>query len=51
MIYTIYPCPVLFCSLDWTRGVGLLLLRFYRMIGQMLRCSDLTIFMFLFVLM
>ena len=49
MIYTIYPCPVLFCSLDWTRGVGLL--RFNRIIGQMLKCSDLTIFMFLFVLM
>ena len=48
MIYTIYPCPVSFCPLDSTLGVGLLC--FNRMLGQMLRCSDFSIVMFLFVL-
>ena len=48
MICTIYPCPVSFCPLDWTLWVGLLC--FNRMLGQMLRCSDITIVMFLFVL-
>ena len=36
MIYTIYPCPISFCPLDWTLGIGLLC--FNRMLGQMLRC-------------
>ena len=49
MIYTIYPCPVSFCPLDWTLGVWLLC--FNRMLGQMSRCSDFTIVMFLFVLL
>ena len=48
MIYTIYACPVSFCPLDWTLGARLL--SFNRMLGQILRCSDFTIVMFLFVL-
>ena len=49
MIYTIYPCSISFCPLDWTLNwVGLLC--FNRMIGQMLTCSDFTIVIFIFVL-
>ena len=49
MLYTIHQCAVSFCPLDSTFGVGLLC--FNRMLGQMLRCSDFTIVMFLFVIM
>ena len=35
-LHTIYPFPISFCPLDWALGVGLLC--FNRMLGQMLRC-------------
>ena len=49
MIYTIKPCPVSFYPLDSTFGVWLLC--FNGMLGQMLRCSNFNIFVFLCVLM
>ena len=49
MINIIYLFPVSFSPLDLTLEVGLLC--YTRMSGQMLRCSDFNIFMFLFILM
>ena len=48
MIYTIYACLVSFPPIDRTLVVGLLC--YNGMLGQMLRCLDFNIFMFLFIL-
>ena len=49
MINTIYPCPGSFFPQDWTLGLGLLC--YNGMLGQMFRLSDFNVLGFLFMLM